>query len=573
MNRQKTTFFLFLYLLCWGLIISCNNSPKKGEKTIVKDPAKMDEVTTESIKDALAFGILNKGLIDDSIQLKMLSLVNDFYAQTKYETIWSHKEKWEPLTDSLLNFIEKSELYGLFPSDYHLESLRSLKTKLDTDSLNRMDAQLWTTADLMLTDGFIHLLKDLKIGRLNGDSTFSKKLDSAAKNDFFISSLKAFIADKQLTGHMNDAEPKHFGYQELKNAIPAFLDSMDKKEYTYVPYPYKPNDIKDSLFVIKKIQKRLNESGCIELATKLPDTLQLLTAIKKFQKKKGIKQDGKITAALVRVMNLTDVERFKRIAITLDRYKKLPDDMPEKYIWVNLPTYYLQVYDHDTVALVSKVIIGKPITRTPLLYSVISDMVTYPTWTVPNSIIKKQFLPKLKMNPYYLASQGLKLMDDKGEIVNPGTVNWSKYKNGIPYKVVQGSGDDNALGILKFNFKNPYSVYLHDTNQRYLFKNSSRALSHGCVRVEQWEELAFFIARNDSMNLKEGDTLPYNTDSIKTWLGNKEKKRIPVKNGVPLFITYFSCEAKGEKIKFYEDIYGDDKLMREKYFSDKSSKN
>ena len=160
-------------------------------------------------------------------------------------------------------------------------------------------------------------------------------------------------------------------------------------------------------------------------------------------------------------------------------------------------------------------------------------------------------------------------MNNKGEVIDPNTVNWSKYSRGIPYKIMQGSGDNNSLGVIKFNFDNPYAVYLHDTNQRYLFSNSSRALSHGCVRVQQWEELAFFIARNDSMNVKAGDSLRYNTDSIKNWLANKERKRIGVKHGIPLFIVYFSCEAKGNKIKFHEDMYGDDKLMREKYFSDK----
>jgi murein L,D-transpeptidase YcbB/YkuD len=134
---------------------------------------------------------------------------------------------------------------------------------------------------------------------------------------------------------------------------------------------------------------------------------------------------------------------------------------------------------------------------------------------------------------------------------------------------MQGSGDDNALGIFKFNFNNRYAVYLHDTNQRYLFKNAVRDLSHGCVRVQEWEKLAFYIARNDSMNLKEGETLRYTTDSIQTWLASKQLKRIGVKNKVSLFIRYFSCEAKNGKIKFYDDIYGEDKALREKYFTDK----
>jgi L,D-transpeptidase YcbB len=196
-------------------------------------------------------------------------------------------------------------------------------------------------------------------------------------------------------------------------------------------------------------------------------------------------------------------------------------------------------------------------------------MVIYPTWTVPNSIITKQYLPKLKKNPNYLNRLGLKLKNNKGQIIDASSINWDKYSKGIPYKVVQGSGDNNALGIMKFNFDNEYAVYLHDTNQRYLFKNSARALSHGCVRVQEWDKLAYFIARNDSMLVKTGDTLRYTVDSIKQWLTEKRYRRIDVTNHIPLFITYFSCEGKDSAIKFYEDIYGEDKMLREKYFSNK----
>jgi murein L,D-transpeptidase YcbB/YkuD len=344
---------------------------------------------------------------------------------------------------------------------------------------------------------------------------------------------------------------------------------MDRHTYTYVTYPYKKGDTKDSLYFIKTFQKRLSESGTFSFTNKLPDSSQLDEAVKKYQKQKGLKADGKISASLIRIMNTSDAERFKRIAITLDRYKQLPEVMPEKYIWVNLPGYYLWVIDHDTIALESKVICGKPETRTPVLNSAITDMVTYPTWTVPTSIIAKQYLPKLKNNPGYLAKLGLKLVNGKGENIDANNIDWNKYSKGIPYKVMQASGDNNALGIFKFNFNNPYAVYLHDTNQRYLFKNASRALSHGCVRVQQWEQLAFYIARNDSMNVRHPDSLRYNTDSIKNWITAKKNRRIDVKNKIPIFIRYFSCEGKDGKIKFYDDIYGEDKAMREKYFTDK----
>lgn len=568
MDKHKTPLLLLLFLICWILIISCQNGAKPGEKKIVADPDKMDQEMRENIEQDLAYALQHEGRLYDTLNLNLDSLVNDFYQSNDFVNIWSHKGKWEPLADSLLTFVQDCELYGLFPGDYHLNSLRSFKLILESDSLKKKDAELWSRADLLFTDGFIQLIKDLKTGRLGVDSTFINKSDTLIVQNFYNTSLKKLIGSKQFSELIHDVEPKHHGYIELKKRIPRFLDSMDRKKYTYVNYPYKQKDVKDSVFFITTIQKRLKESGCIS-KDDLPDSIQLNTAIKKFQKKKGIKQDGKISPALIRLMNLTDRERFKRIAITLDRYKQLPSEMPEKYIWVNLPGYFLYVVDHDSIVLESKIICGKPETRTPLLYSVISDMVIYPTWTVPTSIIAKQYLPKLKNNPNYLSGIGLRLVNEKGETINPEDVNWNKYSKGIPYKVMQASGDDNALGIMKFNFNNPFSVYMHDTNQRYLFKNGVRALSHGCVRVQQWQELAFFIARNDSMNLKPGDLPRYNADSIKNWLGKKEQRRIMVKNRIPLFITYICCEGKGEKIRFYDDIYGEDKLMREKYFSDK----
>ena len=156
--------------------------------------------------------------------------------------------------------------------------------------------------------------------------------------------------------------------------------------------------------------------------------------------------------------------------------------------------------------------------------------------------------------------------EDEKYLRNKAIQNATKYAIEIPFKVMQNSGDDNALGVIKFNFSNPFAVYLHDTNQRYLFNNSKRAFSHGCVRVQEWEKLAFFIAKNDSMNLKPGDQPRYNRDSIVTWIAAKKHLRIDVKNELRLFINYLSCEAKDGKIKFYEDIYSDDKELREKYF-------
>jgi len=237
-------------------------------------------------------------------------------------------------------------------------------------------------------------------------------------------------------------------------------------------------------------------------------------------------------------------------------------------VWVNLPGFYMRLMENDSVLLFSKIICGKEITRTPLLTSAISNMVTYPQWTIPESIIVKEVLPAAKKDPGYFAEKGYSLVTDKGDEVDPYLVDWTKYKKGIPFNVVQGSGDENALGILKFNFPNKYAVYLHDTNQRYLFARNMRSLSHGCVRVQEWGKLAYNIVRFDNLE-KYPDTVSPTEDSLTTWLQRKEKHTVPVRKKLPLFIRYFTCEGKNGKIVFYDDMYGEDKALQEKFFAGK----
>ena len=216
--------------------------------------------------------------------------------------------------------------------------------------------------------------------------------------------------------------------------------------------------------------------------------------------------------------------------------------------------------------MASKIICGKTSTKTPQLTSAIGEIITYPQWTVPASIIQKEILPAVKKNTDYLARKGFSLVDKNGDVVNPDSVDWSKYSKGIPYRVVQGSGDANALGVLKFNFSNKYAVYLHDTNQRYLFGNATLALSHGCVRVQEWRPLANYLLRRD---LQADSVRSAKIDSLNKWLNNKEKHSLAIRNRVPLFIRYFTCDAKDGKLNFYDDIYGEDQHLKKQYFASK----
>lgn len=556
----------YLPLLIFLLLISCNAKEQKKDKDIVPDPESINEAVHRNIISQLQFALDNKGKVDSSFRITLLPVLNSYYEGNDHRPLWSSMEKWVAQAEDLIRYLDKAGEDGLYKEDYHFTSIHALKSSLDGDSVKRMDAVLWTKADLMLTDAFMHILQDLGQGRLQPDS-LAWKNNTARHKNYFAANLNRFINGEPIDSVLRSVQPKIKGYWSLKNGIKNFLDSMDTKKYTYITYPYKTGDKTDSAAFVKKLLLRLNEAG-ISNTNAHTDSLQLAGLVKKYQQQKKMNADGKISSSLIRQLNTTDIEKYNRIAITLDRYKQMPDSMPEQYIFVNLPGFYLQVWDADTVVFSSKVICGKPATSTPLISSAISDIVIYPTWTVPTSIIKKEILPGLKKNSNYLARKGLNIYNSKGEKVDPSTVNWSKYSKGIPFKVQQGSGDDNALGVIKFNFNNPFDVYLHDTNQRYLFKNSMRALSHGCVRVQEWQKLAFYIARNDSLRLeKKGDTLKYNTDSISNWIANKQKHRIDIKYKIPLFIRYFGCEGINGSIRFYDDIYDEDKKAKELFFA------
>lgn len=555
--------FVFSFLLF--ILAACNNAKQPPASDIATTPEELDIKATDIIRGALEFAAANEGNVDDTIQLAYTKQAQFIYEKNQFATLWSSKEQWKPLADSLLHFISDARLYGLFPGDYHFAALDSLNKifLMDTGaSTARRDAVKWAKADLMLTDGLLHIIKDLKLGRLPQDSLTQRK-DSVLSDSFYLHQFESVQQKGSLTDILQSIEPTHQGYVSLRLAIKQFLDSADSRVYTIVP-----SAKKDSIVFKQALQRRLFEGGFISNDSTKADSMQLAEAVKRFQFSKGIKADGKAGSETIRLLNESDKDKFVRLAITLDRYKMLPEQMPSRYVWVNLPAYNMRLVEEDSVLLSSKIICGKNITRTPLLTSAISDMITYPQWTIPTSIIVKEILPALKKDTNYLARKGYSLIDSKGDVINPGSVDWTKYTKGIPYKVVQGSGDENALGILKFNFPNKYAVYLHDTNQRYLFSRTMRSLSHGCVRVQEWEELAYYIIRYDYKDKLPEESLAAE-DSLAAWLTRKEKHTIPVRKRLPVYIRYFTCEGKNGKLFFYDDIYGDDKYLHEKFFAGK----
>ncbi len=555
--RCPLVFGLLLSVLV--IFYSCNNV--RGDHGLSSSPEETDLKASDQIRQSLQKLITENGKLTDSIRLRQAALVKLIYERSSYTPVWSHQQKWLSPGDSLFEFIKSSKYYGLFPEDYHYESLNGIREqfRLDSNARNeRRDPELWSRADMLLTDAFMSLVHDVKLGRLPVDSLTQRK-DSILTDSLYVQIFDNLQGGSGMTKLMTSLEPKTRGYQLLKAAIPLFLGSTDPKNYTIVPSPGK----KDPGFR-RILQKRLFEGGYISYDSIAADSAQLTEAVKNFQKQKGITVDGVAGEGTVRMLNVNDHDRFVRIAISMDKYKLLPDQMPSRYIWVNSAGNFLELIENGGIKFSSRVITGKPHTRTPSLTSQISELITYPQWVPPPSIVSKEILPAVKKNPSYLARKGFSLQDRDGNEVNPDSVDWSQYKT-MPYRVVQGSGDANALGIMKFVFSNKYSVYLHDTNQRYLFGNAMRSLSHGCVRVQEWEKLTYYILNSDYPG-KAGEI---KIDSVKNWLKRKEKRSIAIRNKLPVYIRYFTCEGNEKGVAFYDDIYGEDKYLREKYFAGK----
>ncbi len=542
---------IFIVSLLISSIISCKSNDK-SQTTSTKLIATEIKNLFENQKEP-------KTSIEDSSILTTPNETIDAYKDANYEPLWIKDEGLTNNGQTLINFITNARSYGLIPEAYNVQKITSHYNKLQLDSLwenERKNPKNWARIDILLTDAFLSITRNLDRGYIPLDSLSKDATYSAAKyKEALINTSKT----DNLLQILESFEPKSKSYIDLKKLLPNFLSSADfSKKYTFIDYP-----ITNKNKFIAQIIKRSKEENLLPNDVTNLDSIELSNLVKKIQEKKNLEIDGKYGRQLILALNNTDSEKFLKIVINMDRLRRNREEYPNRYLWVNLPSFYLQVFENGETKIESKVIIGKPNTRTPLITSKINQITTYPTWTIPTSIISKEILPNIKKNNNYLNRKGYSIFDASGQKVNPDSVNWSSYEKGIPFKVVQPGGDANSLGIMKFNFPNKHSVYLHDTNQRGLFNNSFRSLSHGCVRVQNWDSLYQYIILSDKR--ANADDIASNSvvvDSVKTWLNAKKRRTISIINELPIYIRYYTAASKNGKIEFYEDVYGEDNKIR-----------
>ncbi len=235
-----------------------------------------------------------------------------------------------------------------------------------------------------------------------------------------------------------------------------------------------------------------------------------------------------------------------QLAHTLNCYRWILHFRFNRFILVNIASTQLKYYSVDFPLLEMKIVAGKPSTRTPRFAAYVDQIIFYPYWHVPKSIAVNELLPACKKNPAILKAMNIQVLNANGAVVDAQSVPWASLSKGnFPYQFRQGTGCDNALGVIKFNLTSPYSVYLHDTNLKSAFASSQRYFSHGCIRIEKPVELAELL-------------IPGKVDSsfLHACVKGQKPKIVSLQEPVPIFVLYMTADVSGTSITYYPDIYG-----------------
>ncbi|CNH89517.1 MULTISPECIES: L,D-transpeptidase [Yersinia] len=285
-------------------------------------------------------------------------------------------------------------------------------------------------------------------------------------------------------------------------------------------------------------------------------TPELMEAVKRFQRWHGLSDDGVIGVRTREWLNVSPQMRATLLALNIQRLRILPGRV-DNGIMVNIPNYSLNYYKNGTEVLSSRVIVGRPSRKTPLMSSALNNVVVNPPWNVPTSLVRQDIVPKARYDSSYFQRHGYTVLSgwsNDAEVVDPSMIDWSMISpNNFPYRLRQAPGASNSLGRFKFNMPSSDAIYLHDTPNHGLFQKDIRALSSGCVRVNKASDLANMLLQDAGWNdarvsstLKQGDTTYVNI-----------RQRIPVQ------LYYLTAwVADDGKPQFRTDIYNYDMTVR-----------
>lgn len=525
--------FPFIFIVI--LLVGCETPSVEKAKEITFEL--QDIPLKEKMKKAMDDHYLaNLGLDESERQY-----IQEFYANNDYKTYW--------INDSILN-AKGEQNKSLLENSIQIALPQNRIAKVS--SFNYIQDEIATTLKLACA------INDLKNGFIDYEEKIYKPRVPVEKEK--LDSLFQFDDTTDLRLQYLRYGPADSTYEVLGKGLIYFLDKypLDTTTFDIVSIKY------DSLETLPKTRKALISKGYTTDTLQENDSIGITEILKVFQMDNGLKPDGKVGKFTSKELNESTKRKLQRVMLAMDKHRQ-EREYPEKYIRINIPEYKLRFVADDTLRREHNIVVGTYENQTPELESKLRMIVVYPYWNVPYSIASKEILPAVKWNIGYLAKHNYKVYRDTTEI-DPYKVNWKSIRqNALPYKFIQQPGTKNSLGILKFDFYNPYSVYFHDTPAKGLFGADVRSYSHGCMRTQNPVELAKEVLHYDSISPRRFNHL--RPDSLDSLLNLEENFEIRLKDRFPIYVDYVSVVREGEEMVIYHDVYGRDeeyiKLMNE----------
>jgi murein L,D-transpeptidase YcbB/YkuD len=481
----------------------------------------------------------------DTDGISAIKLIPDYYQAHNYRRAWTNPAN----ADDLFRVIEDLQKDGLSPRDYHRDALLRLKGRIEAS--RAPDPEVLADYDLLLMDAMLRMVYHMLVGKVDPerlDPNWNLSHDIQTVDP--VAAIREALNSEALYEFLERTKPTEPYYVRLKKALAEYRTIQETGGWKAIPEgPALKPGMTDRR--VPLIRERLAATGDLaateDRTSEMYDT-ELEEAVERFQNRHRISDDGVIGKGTLAEMNVPVASRIEQIRVNLERGRWVLHEMDPEYVLVNIAGFHTAHVRDGAFDFLARVQVGKPYRKTPVFKAQMKYLVFNPTWTVPPTILRKDVLPAIKRDPSYLKRKNMNVLTHSGKVVDPGTIDWSKYSgSNFPYIIRQGPGPTNALGLVKFIFPNEHFVFLHDTPSKSLFDRETRTFSSGCIRVENPFELAERLL---------DDPQKWNCTEIDKVIRAKETKTVYLNRPMPVLILYWTAYVdEYGQVNFIRDIY------------------
>jgi murein L,D-transpeptidase YcbB/YkuD len=482
----------------------------------------------------------------DPIEASVLSGVRSFYEGRRFEPLWIEGGKPTRQMSALRTLLDRATVYGLDASLYQTP---------DYAASYPDDDERVALVDVEFSQAVARFVTHVGSGRIE-PTVISPLITLTPERPNISDALTRLSRSSAVAVELGRFEPPHAQYKALRAALSKLRAMPSDEDRIVVPEGdlLKPG-MSDAR--VPLLRARLGLSLQPDANPEVYDEM-LVEAVQLAQAEHELKPDGVVGPRTLLALNgRSRAEDIASVLANLERWRWMPRDLGSFHVIVNIPEFMVRVFDHGNLVHQTRVVVGKPNNPTPTFSHVMSHLIVNPYWNVPASIVRNEMMPQVRSNPGFFSRGGYQvfaLVGGRYRQINPYWVNWHMVSP-RQIQVRQIPGDFNALGRIKFMFPNQHDVYLHDTPSKKLFERDVRALSHGCVRVDQ--PLAFADA---ILPVAAPD---WNSSRLKDLYG-KSERLVKFETPIPVHLSYFTAAVGPDRqLRVFDDIYGYDARMAE----------